>query len=88
VRHATAATILALGLLTAAPAAASFPGADGRVVFSSGGDLHTVAPDGSAVQPLTATPGLEEAQAAWSPDGTRVAFRVGSAGTADVLQIA
>ncbi len=47
-----------------------FPAADGRVVFSSGGDLHTVLPDGSGVQALTATPGVEEAQASWSPDGT------------------
>jgi Tol biopolymer transport system component len=63
-------------------------GADGRVVFSSGRDLLTVLPDGSGLEPLTATPGVEEAQASWSPDGARVAFRVGTAGTSDVLQIA
>ena len=74
--------------LAAAPADASFAGADGRVVFSSGGDLHTVLPDGTGLQPLTATPGVEEAQASWSPDGSRVAFRVGTAGTSDVLQVA
>ena len=74
--------------VTAAPAAASFPGTPGRVVFSTGGDLHTVAPGVAGVQDLTTTPGVEEAQAAWSPDGSRVAFRVGTAGTSDVLQIA
>ena len=64
------------------------PGADGRVLFSSGGDLHSVLPDGSGLQALTTTPGVEEAQASWSPGGSRVAFRVGRASTTDVLQIA
>jgi WD40 repeat protein len=85
--RAFVSAIAVVCLVGAPPALASFPGADGRVVLSSGGDLHTVLPDGSAIQPLTATPGVEEAQAAWSPDGSRVAFRVGSAGTSDVLQI-
>jgi hypothetical protein len=87
-RRALRSATVALALVAAAPAAASFPGGDGRVVFSSGGDLHTVLPDGSASQALTTTPGVEEAQAAWSPDGSRVAFRVGTAGTGDVLQVA
>ena len=80
--------VVVLGLAAPAPAGAAFPGADGRVLFSSGGDLDSVLPDGSALQPLTATAGVEEAQASWSPDGSRVAFRVGTAGTADVLQVA
>ena len=80
--------LTSLALLPAARAHASFPGGEGRVVFSSGGDLHTVLPDGSDVKALTSTPDVEEAQAAWSPDGTRVAFRVGRPGTSDVLQIA
>ncbi len=87
-RRALAPTVVLLALLVATPAGAALPGSDGRVLFSSGGDLHSVLPDGSALQSLTATAGVEEAQAAWSPDGTRVAFRVGSAGTTDVLQIA
>src|SRR5262245_7030084 len=87
-RRAVVSSIVLLGLVAAAPAAASFGGADGRVVFSSGRDLVTVLPDGSGMQPLTATPDVEEAQASWSPDGSRVAFRVGTAGTGDVLQIA
>ncbi|HSS57028.1 MAG TPA: hypothetical protein VLK59_03400, partial [Solirubrobacteraceae bacterium] len=82
-RRAFVSTIALLCLVGAPPAPASFPGGDGRVVFSSGGDLHTVLPDGSAIQALTTTPGVEEAQAAWSPDGSRVAFRVGTAGTSD-----
>jgi TolB protein len=88
VRRALVSTIAVLGSLAAAPGATSFAGGDGRVVFSSGRDLLTVLPDGSALQPLTTTPGVEEAQASWSPDGSRVAFRVGTAGTSDVLQVA
>ena len=82
------AAIVLLALAAPAPAGAAFPGVAGRIVFSSGGDLHTVLPDGSSLSALTATADVEEAQAAWSPDGSRVAFRVGRAGTTDVLQIA
>lgn len=85
--RALACMLVVLGV-AAAPAGASFPGAPGRVIFSAGGDLHTALPGTAGVQDLTATPGVEEAQAAWSPDGTRIAFRVGTAGTSDVLQIA
>ena len=87
-RRALVSTIVVLGLVATAPAAAAFAGVDGRVVLSSGRDLLTVLPDGSALQPLTTTPGVEEAQASWSPDGARVAFRVGTAGTSDILQVA
>ncbi|HEX8084797.1 MAG TPA: hypothetical protein VF529_10950 [Solirubrobacteraceae bacterium] len=64
-----------------APAAGhgAFPGRPGKLVFSSvvDGDKDIYAADaepGSAWQGLTTDPG-EDAQAAWSPDGTRVAFR-------------
>ena len=87
-RRALVSTIVVLGLVATAPAAAAFAGADGRVVLSSGRDLLTVLPDGSALQPLTTTPDVEEAQTSWSPDGSRVAFRVGTAGTSDVLHVA
>ena len=87
-RSALASAALLVLLTTAAPTGAAVPGTDGRVLFSSGGDLHSVLPDGSGLQALTTTPDVEEAQASWSPDGSRVAFRVGRAGTTDVLQIA
>ena len=45
-------------------------------------------PTGRAVRALTSTPAIEEAQAAWSPDGRRIAFRVGTPDTSEVLQIA
>ena len=87
-RCALASAAILVLLSAAAPAGAAVPGTDGRVLFSSGGDLHSVLPDGSGLQALTTTPDVEEAQASWSPDGSRVAFRVGRADTTDVLQIA
>jgi dipeptidyl aminopeptidase/acylaminoacyl peptidase len=78
-RAAVAAALAAL--FAPAVAGAAWPGGDGRIVWSSGGDLSTDAGR------LTDTP-VEEAQAAWSPDGTRLAFRVGTAGTRDVLHVA
>ena len=56
------------------PAQAAFPGANGRVSFSSQGDLWTIAPDGSAIARLTTTP-EDEAQSVFSPDGARIAYR-------------
>ncbi len=87
-RRVTLVTVLLAAAVSAGSAHATSPGAPGRVVFSADGDLHTVVPGSPAVTNLTATAGVEEAQAAWSPDGSRMAFRVGTAGTSDVLQIA
>ncbi|HEV2811826.1 MAG TPA: hypothetical protein VGW10_01135, partial [Solirubrobacteraceae bacterium] len=58
---------------------AAFPGHNGKLVFSSlaGGDKNVFAAEpaaGSPWQPLTTDPS-EDAQPAWSPDGTTVAFR-------------
>ena len=83
-----AAAVVALGLLHGAGADAAFPGRDGLVVFTRGGDLWVAEPDGSGLRALTSTPAIEEAQAAWSPDGSRIAFRVGTPDTSQVLQIA
>jgi TolB protein len=75
-------TLVAAGLATlagaaAAPAHATFPGENGRLVFQrpigQQIDLFTVKPSGGALRRLTRTPAWEE-QAEWSPDGRRLAF--------------
>jgi Tol biopolymer transport system component len=75
-----AAAVGAFALL-ASPAFASFPGANGKIVFTgpdtSRADLFTINPDGTDLTPLTNTFSEDEFQAAWSPDGSRVAFLVG-----------
>jgi TolB protein len=57
------------------PAQAAFPGANGRISFSSQGDLWSVEADGTDPRALTRTADVEEAQSAFSPDGTRIAYR-------------
>ncbi len=72
-----AACGLALALTFAAPAAATFPGANGRIAFrdASGSDMgfRTIAPDGSdeRLVPID-LPGVSDVT--WSADGARVAF--------------
>lgn len=62
------------GLMLAAPAHATFPGANGKIVFSrfTGDrfDLYTINPDGSGER-LLVTGGSHPS---WSPDGQKVAF--------------
>jgi TolB protein len=63
----------------AAPAQAAFPGANGRIVFTSVDwdyevtDVWAMNPDGSAAVNLTDHPGQDSAPA-FSPDGARIAF--------------
>ena len=72
----TIAAMLVLGLTVvlggSATADAAWPGGSGRIAFTRGGDIHTMAPDGSDVRALTDT-GFDS-DAAWSPDGEWLAF--------------
>lgn len=69
------ASVAAGTALCALPAQATFPGTSGRLAFSSQGDIWTVTPAGTGLLQLTATADEDEAQAVFSPDGTRIAYR-------------
>jgi Tol biopolymer transport system component len=75
----TTALIAAL-VASAAPARAAFPGDNGKIAFDSTRDtggtqaqIYTMFPDGAAQTRIT-NDTLQETAAAWSPDGSRIAF--------------
>jgi TolB protein len=72
-----AALALVAGQLLAAPATATFPGPNGRIVFGdfTTGQLYSINPDGTALRQLTqvAAPAIA-AQPDWSPDGHQITF--------------
>jgi Tol biopolymer transport system component len=74
----SAVPLTLLGLSVFVPAAnAGFPGENGKIVFtrsvSGNSDIYTVAPDGTGEVRLTANAAADD-QAAWSSDGTKIAF--------------
>jgi Tol biopolymer transport system component len=82
---AAAAVTAFLGL--AAPTGAVFPGANGLVLFTSdrsaAGDILAAQPDGTGLHTVVGGP-MQEAQAAWAPNGRIVAFRRGPNAASDV----
>jgi len=66
--------VAAVALMAGAPAAeAAYPGANGRIVFASGGfprALFTIEPDGSGRTKIVD----EGDDPVWSPDGARIAY--------------
>jgi dipeptidyl aminopeptidase/acylaminoacyl peptidase len=52
----------------------AFSGASGVSRAESDTEIYVVAPDGTGLRALTATPGVSEMAPAWSPDGTRLTF--------------
>jgi Tol biopolymer transport system component len=81
-----------VSLVWAAPAAATFPGTNGRIAFSEGdifpeGDtsvhsqVFTIDPSGGEVTELTHVPKNRSAALPdWSPDGSRIAFQSNRSG--------
>jgi len=76
----TLAFVLLLISVPSPPAVyATFPGANGKILFEStrdGGDfdIFTMNPDGSGVTPLTNNSGIEDRFASSSADGARIAY--------------
>jgi dipeptidyl aminopeptidase/acylaminoacyl peptidase len=79
------AVLVACGVAAVAalePAKAAFPGTNGKIAFLSdrdnpphGNDIYVMDADGSGRTNLTAEMGIREAaNAAWSPDGEKIAF--------------
>ena len=90
---------LLAALCVAAPAQASFPGANGKIAFSSTRDgnyeIYTMNPDGSQQTRLThdqpadvspTNPRFDLAPS-WSPDGTKIAFETSRDGTAREIYV-
>src|SRR5215831_12149345 len=68
---ATAGLVVAL----AVPAAAAFPGQNGRIAFIQGPDVYTMNSDGSDVKQLTNLgPESSAFWESWSPDGKQIVF--------------
>jgi Tol biopolymer transport system component len=80
--RAVPAALIALALLAmVAPAQAAFPGANGKIAYSTWTDqpvdtdseIYTMNADGTGQTRLTTNPASDGGQA-WSPDGTKIAF--------------
>jgi TolB protein len=90
---ATLAALLCLaGVTSGDPAGASFPGANGKIVFVSDReqqptDIYVIEGDGSNEVQLTDTPGREQGPT-WSPDGSRIAFADLRDGNEDIYVMA
>jgi Tol biopolymer transport system component len=77
--------------LAATPSWATFPGTNGRIAFAARDNrdvpsIWTMQADGSGLTNITSAPGAPrfDLEPDWSPDGTKIAFRSGSAGAGEI----
>lgn len=71
---ALAPTVIAVVGLTAAPAGATFPGADGKVAFVRNNDTWTASFSPAGYSERRLTTDHHTSNPRWSPDGQRIAF--------------
>ena len=83
-------------LALAGEAQATFPGSNGRIVFETnrdypgapGGELYTMTADGGSLQRLTFTAaGVDNGEAAYSPNGRRIVFQSDRGGSGEDLYL-
>jgi len=67
------AAVIGCAVCAAAPAYATFPGENGKIVFSKDGDLWTIKADGSELTQLTSGD-RNDWRPKWAPDGSMIAF--------------
>jgi len=80
---AVALIATAAALALTAPAQAAFAGGNGSIVFTAKKRLWLTTPGNASWYRLMADE-TNQGQAAWSPDGTRVAFRAGPDGDTEI----
>ena len=79
------------GLNSGKQASATFPGANGRLVFVSekdgGREIYSVNPDGSEEKRLTTSPASSDDMPSWSSDGTKIVFVRSGQGYSNIYEM-
>jgi WD40-like Beta Propeller Repeat len=71
VRRFVYGLIAAVAFFGTTSAHAAFPGANGKIAFTRGGQIYAIQPDGTGSQPIVSS---SADFARWSPDGKQIAY--------------